>query len=81
MTETVLPWDNDPKAGEGITLKGQLACAKRELALRKTVYPRFIAQGKMLSSKAVIEVESMAAIVQTLQRLVDAEQAQGSLFG
>ena len=68
-------WAVDPHEGEDITFQGQLACAKRELALRKQVYPRWIAAGRMRESTAVLEVNKMAAIVKTLQRLVDLDVA------
>lgn len=74
------PWPDDPTAGDGVTLTGQLACAKRELALRRRVYPRLIAQGRMHETEASLEYDKMAAIVRTLQRLYDAEQAQGVLL-
>lgn len=46
-----------------ITTADKLACAKRELALRKNVYPRFVEQNKMSSGKAAHEIAAMEAIV------------------
>jgi len=51
-----------------MTLSDQLACAKRELALRRNVYPGWVKSGRMKQAKADHEIESMAAIVQTLER-------------
>jgi hypothetical protein len=37
-------------------------CAKRELAMRRRVYPRWIAQSRMTPAKAQAEIEMMEAI-------------------
>jgi homoserine dehydrogenase len=67
-----------------VPLRLQLACAKRELALRVRVYPRLVANETMLQSTAQHELAAMTAIVKTLGRLV-AEEAgaggQAELFG
>lgn len=54
-----------------VTLEQQLACAKRELALRQRVYPRFIDQGRISSALAARELAAMAAIIVTLEELID----------
>ena len=46
----------------------QLACAERELALRRNVYPGWVKSGRMQQAKADFETAAMAAIVQTLER-------------
>jgi hypothetical protein len=46
-----------------ITTADKLACAKRELAMRRGVYPRFIDAGKMSAGKAAHEIAAMEAIV------------------
>jgi hypothetical protein len=46
-----------------ITTADKLACAKRELAMRKNVYPKWVAQNKMSSVTAAHELAAMAAIV------------------
>jgi len=46
----------------------QLACARRELALRTRVYPRLVAKGTMLPEAAEHELAAMTAIVRTLAR-------------
>ena len=63
-----------------IDLADQLKEARRELALRKHVYPGFIKRGKLTEGQADYAIAAMEAIVQTLARL-DAEQRQLSLFG
>ena len=56
-----------------ISLATQLACAKRELHLRCTHYPRWVASGRLTQTQAAREIASMQAIVSTLWALVDAE--------
>lgn len=46
-----------------ITTADKLACAKRELSMRRNVYPRFIEQNKMSAGKAAHEIACMEAIV------------------
>jgi hypothetical protein len=46
-----------------ITTADKLACAKRELALRKSAYPRWVEQGKLSAGKAAHEIDCMRAIV------------------
>jgi len=52
-----------------IGYEAQLACARRELALRQRCYPRWIESRRMTQEKADIEIECMAAIVKTLEKL------------
>ena len=49
-----------------VTLEAQIAAAKRELALRRGVYPR-LAGG--VDEKRGAELRAMQAIVQTLEQL------------
>ena len=53
-----------------ISLEQQLACAKRELALRQRVYPRFITQNRMTATQAAHELAAMTAIVTTINHLL-----------
>ena len=50
------------------TLKEQLASAKRELAYRNRVYPRWVKENRMPESKAKFEIECMESIIQTLEK-------------
>ena len=50
-----------------IPLTRQVACAKRELALRKNVYPKWIGT-RMTKAKADEEIATMEAIVATLEK-------------
>lgn len=58
----------DPKS-EAVGLDKQLACAKRELALRKRVYPNWVGAKRMTQFRAEDEIAAMAAIVETLEQL------------
>lgn len=48
------------------TIDEQLACAKRELALRRNVYPKWVGK-RMTQDKATHEIECMEAIIATLE--------------
>ena len=63
-----------------ISLERQLACAKREIALRQRVYIPFVLSGKMSQEKADEEIAAMQAIAHTLTVLIDAQKPQQSLF-
>lgn len=48
------------------TLKDMIDCADREVEMRKRVYARRVAEGKMSQAKADFEIECMQAIKDTL---------------
>lgn len=50
-----------------VEIVAQVACAKRELALRKAVYPKRVSAGSMKQAEADKETAGMAAIVATLE--------------
>ena len=52
-----------------ITLGDMIACAQRELNLRRKAYPRFIEKGSIERTTAVREIALMAAILALLVRL------------
>lgn len=52
----------------------RIDCLKREIALRRRVYPRLVEQGKMTQTRADSEIEVMQAIL-------DDYTARGDLFG
>lgn len=54
-----------------ITTADKLACAKRELAMRRNAYPRWIEQNKMSAGKAAHEIACMEAIVKDYEDAVD----------
>lgn len=51
------------------TLDEQIACARRELALREQVYPKWVIGGRMTQKEADNEIARMSAIVATLEWL------------
>lgn len=57
-----------------VSIERQLKAARRELAMRKSVYPGRVKAGKMTQEAAADETEAMAAIVETLERLDAAER-------
>ena len=50
-----------------VTHEQMLACARRELALRKNVYPGWVNAKRMTVFKAEDEIAAMAAIVRFLE--------------
>jgi hypothetical protein len=59
-----------------VSLPEQLQCARRELSLRKSVYPRWRITGKISPEVADREIEAMTAIVATLETLVEQTEPQ-----
>lgn len=53
-----------------VPLEVQLKCAKRELALRRATYPKFVAAKRLNVFKSEEEIEAMSAIVKTLEGLI-----------
>lgn len=49
-----------------MTLDQQIACVKREIALRERVYPGWVSKGSMKQEKADHEIAAMKAVLQTL---------------
>lgn len=47
-----------------MTDQNKLECAKRELAMRMRVYPKWVDSGRMSQDKADHEIAVMAAIVE-----------------
>lgn len=70
----------DTTTAAEISVTDQLAEAKRELALRRRVYPRWIAQETLPEHVARQQLAAMAAIVTTLEGLLASTHAQGDLF-
>lgn len=52
-----------------VSLADQVACVKREVALRMRVYPRWVAAGRMTQAKAATEIACMQAVLKTLETL------------
>ena len=56
-----------------ISLADQIASVRREIGMRKGVYPRWVASGKIKQDAADREIERMEAVLKTLMDL----QAKG----
>jgi hypothetical protein len=52
-----------------VSIPDQIKCARRELAMRERVYPRWVQDGRMKQDAADREMAAMAAIVKTLEGL------------
>ena len=58
----------DSGAGEGkVSIEAMIGCAQRELQLRRSVYPKQIANRRISAAFANQEVQKMEAIVKTLE--------------
>ena len=53
-----------------MSLDEQIACVAREIALRTSAYPKFIASGRMKQEAADRELERMKAVIETLKTLL-----------
>lgn len=53
-----------------VTLERKLRCAKRELALRRKVYPRWVQKGRMTADEAIEEIAVMEQIVRDYENLL-----------
>lgn len=62
---------HDPKQ---VDIKAQAAAAKREITMRRRVYPRWVASGRMTADAAGREIAAMEAILLTLERTDTAER-------
>ncbi len=56
------------------TLSEQLSCVRRELALRKAAYPKWVASKRMGASVAEHEINCMQAVHATLTALIELER-------
>lgn len=49
-----------------VSIERQIQCVKREIAMRKNVYPNWVSAGRMKDRKAKEEIEAMEAVLETL---------------
>ena len=52
-----------------IPISAQVECVRREIGMRKRVYPRWIASEKMTQAKADAEIAAMEAVLVTLENI------------
>ena len=57
-----------------ITAADMLACAEREVKMRKRVYPRWVEDGRMSEGAAAHQIATMEEIVKTLRPLAEKER-------
>lgn len=53
----------------GVPLSDQVACVKREIAMRERAYPRWVSGGRMTQQKADQELAAMKAVAESLGKL------------
>jgi hypothetical protein len=61
-----------------IPLREQVACVRREIAMRERVYPRWVAAERMTQEKADSELAAMRAVLETVER--EFHKAEPELF-
>ena len=63
-----------------MTVEEQIDAARRELRMRRRVYPRLVTDGRMTQKKADHEIAAMEAIVATLESLQPSRTTQPALI-
>lgn len=61
---------------EAIPLERQIACVRREVGMRRHVYPRWVATSKMSQDDADRQIATMEAVQATLERLLEWKKAE-----
>ena len=59
-----------------ISLDEQLACVKREIAIRENVYPQWVRSRRMKQDVADSEIARMKAVLETLKSLQQDEERE-----
>ena len=59
-----------------VSLKDQISCVGREIAMRKRVYPHWIRNGRMKEGAAREEIRRMEAVLATLQNIQGHEKGK-----
>lgn len=62
--------DDQPQLIRSYTLQAQITCIRRELAMRKNVYPKWVMSGRMKAEAADHEISCLQAVLDTLSALV-----------
>lgn len=58
-----------------VSLEEQIRCVMREIAMRKSAYPRFIEKRQLTQTKADNEIAAMEAVLATLQSIKENRNA------
>jgi len=53
------------------SIADQIACVRREIAMRERVYPKWVSAGRMKHDDAHREIAAMQAVLTTLEALRD----------
>jgi hypothetical protein len=67
---------DDENMPEGVAIKDQIACVARELALRRNVYPKWVAKGRMTAVESEKEIERMSAVLESLKAMNTTKDAR-----
>lgn len=59
-----------------IDIDRQIACVRREVSMRRRVYPRWVSTGKMTQDEADRQISTMEAVQATLESVRSERQAQ-----
>jgi hypothetical protein len=59
-----------------IDINMQIACVRREIGMRKKVYPRWIQSGRMTPEESERQILTMEAVLATLERVRDEQMAK-----
>lgn len=62
-------------ADKKIPLAMQIRCVTREIAMRRRVYPRWVADKRMTQADADHEIATMEAVLETIKK-TDAQQGR-----
>lgn len=63
-----------------ITIEQQIACLRRELALRQRNYPRWVSDGRMKQAEADHQLAAMQAAHDSLMTIKEAADKAGRLL-
>jgi hypothetical protein len=63
-----------------IDAAAKLKCVKREIAMRRIAYPKWVAAGRMTQLQAELEIMTMEAIAKDYEADIDFESKQGKLI-
>ena len=54
---------------QAVSLDTQIQCVAREIAMRKSAYPKWIFHRRLTQQKADAEIAAMSAVLETLKRV------------
>jgi len=57
-----------------VPIQRQIECVERELRMRRDVYARRVAEGRMTQQKAADELEAMSAVLETLRGVEESQR-------